>query len=216
MANIPAAEQIEALGRLGTATVHEAQGKAGALDGAVKPIAAGMRLAGTALTVAVKPGDNLAIHYAVTIAEPGDVLVVDAGGYVEAGPWGDLLTTYAQQRGVAGLVIDGAVRDVDTIVAAGFPVFSRGISIKGTEKNQPGDVGGSIVCAGAVVRRGDVVLGDTDGVVVVPAEKAETALAAALAREEHEETMRERVRAGESLAHLIGLSEQFRRLGFPA
>lgn len=207
-------DQLTALGKLGTATVHEAQGKTGAVDSAIKGIAPHLRLAGTAFTVQARPGDNLAIHYAVTVARPGDVLVVDAGGYVQAGPWGDLLTTFAQQRGIAGLVIDGAVRDVDAIVDAGFPVFSRGVSIKGTEKNQPGRIGEPLVCGGVLVRQGDVVLGDRDGVVVVPADDVASTLAAAVAREEHEEQIRGKLRAGESLADLIGLGDQFRRLGY--
>lgn len=210
----PDREQLAALSRLGTATVHEAQDRTGAVDSEIKAIAPDQRLVGTAFTVQVQPRDNLAIHYAVTVAEPGDVLVVDAGGYVESGPWGDLLTTFAQQRGLAGLVIDGAVRDVEAITATGFPVFSRGISIKGTEKNQPGKVGRPVVCGGVLVRRGDVVLGDRDGVVVVPADGVGSTLEAAVAREEHEEEMRGRLRAGESLAALIGIEERFHRLGY--
>lgn len=207
-------DQLAALCRLGTATVHEAQGKTGALDSRIKGIAPGRRLAGTAFTVQARPGDNLAIHYAVTVAAPGDVLVVDSGGYVEAGPWGDLLTTYAQQRGLAGLVIDGAVRDVEAIVETGFPVFARGVSIKGTEKNQPGRVAEPVVCGGVSVRQGDVVLGDRDGVVVVPAGDVTATLAAAEAREQHEDEIRVKLRAGESLAELIGLGERFRRQGY--
>lgn len=207
-------DRLAALGRLGTATVHEAQGRTGAVDSEIKPIAPHLRVVGTAFTVAAQPRDNLAIHYAVTVARPGDVLVVDAGGYLEAGPWGDLLTTCAQQRGIAGLVIDGAVRDVDAIVETGFPVFSRGVSIKGTEKNQPGQIGRPVVCGGAVVRQGDIVLGDRDGVVVVPSADLVETLAGAVAREEKEEQLRTRLRAGERLADLIGLDEQFRRLGY--
>lgn len=216
MAETASRDQLEALSRLGTATVHEAQGGTGAVDSHIKAIAPGMRLVGRALTVSTRPADNLAVHYAVTIAQPGDVLVVDTGGYVEAGPWGDLLTTYAQQRGVAGLVIDGSVRDVDAIVASGFPVFSRGISIKGTGKNQPGRVGEPVVCGGVVVRQADIVLGDSDGVVVVPANDVAQALAASLQREEHEEQIRTKLRSGESLADLIGLDERFQRLGYRA
>lgn len=216
MAGTPDPDQLAELCRLGTATVHEAQGKTGAVDSEIKGVAPRLRLAGTACTVQARPGDNLAIHYAMTVARPGDVLVVDAGGYVEAGPWGDLLTTFAQQRGLSGLVIDGAVRDVEAIVESGFPVFSRGISIKGTEKNQPGRVGEPVVCGGVLVRPGDIVLGDRDGVVVVPAEDVASTLAAAVARERHEEELRTKLRAGESLADLLGLTERFHRLGYVA
>src|SRR5690606_18793986 len=151
------------------ATVHEAQGQKGALSSAIKPLDPAMRLAGPALTVNCRPDDNLAIHYALTIARPGDVIVVDAKGFVEAGAWGDVMTLMARKKGVAGLVIDGSVRDANAIVEMGFPVFSRGISIKGTAKNQPGAVDVPIVCGGVGINPGDVVLGDRDGLVVIEA-----------------------------------------------
>ena len=122
---LPTAEQLDAFRRLGAATVHEAQGRTGALDSAITPLDPTSLLAGTALTVDCRPGDNLAIQHAVTIAQPGDVLVVDAKGYAEGGAWGDLLTLAAQRAGIAGLVIDGSARDSRSIIDMGFPVFSR-------------------------------------------------------------------------------------------
>ncbi|WP_395474583.1 RraA family protein [Saccharopolyspora spinosa] len=161
------ADQLARLKELGAATVHEAQGGTGALDSAVKPLHPAMAVAGPALTVDCKPADNLAIQHAVTLARPGDVLVVDAKAFLEAGPWGDILTLYAQQVGITGLVIDGSVRDSQAIVDMGFPVFCRGICIKGTGKNQPGKVNETIICGGVTINPGDVVVGDADGVVVV-------------------------------------------------
>ncbi|WP_028921675.1 4-carboxy-4-hydroxy-2-oxoadipate aldolase/oxaloacetate decarboxylase [Pseudonocardia acaciae] len=200
--------QLGALRRLGAATVHEAQGGTGAMDSAIKPLDPTMVLAGPALTVDTRPSDNLAIHRAMTVARPGDVLVVDAKGFTEAGPWGDVLTVYAQQVGLAGLVIDGSVRDSRAIVELGFPVFSRGVCIKGTAKNQPGAVGRPITCAGVAVHPGDVVLGDADGVVVVPAAELDRVLAAAEERERKEERFRAALRDGESLLDLLNLRDR--------
>jgi 4-hydroxy-4-methyl-2-oxoglutarate aldolase len=120
---------FEELRKLGAATVYEAQGASGAMDGGIKPIDPRSRLVGPAFTVDIRPADNLMLHYALLKAKPGDVLVVDAKGFLEAGPWGDVLTAQAMRMGLAGLLIDGAVRDADAIVAAGFPVFCRGLSI---------------------------------------------------------------------------------------
>jgi len=133
------------------------------------------------------------------------VLVVDAEGFTEAGPWGDVMSCAAMQAGAAGLFIDGSVRDSHTIARLGFPVFSRGISIKGTNKLQPGQVNVPIVFGGVVVRPGDIVAGDRDGVVVVLAEEAASAAAACDARESKEEAFREQLRAGKTTVELLGL-----------
>ena len=194
-------------------TLHEAMGKRGAMPTPIKPLYAGMRVCGPALTVACPPGDNLVIHYAVTLAEPGDVLVVDYAGYTEAGPWGDVLTTAAQGRGVAGLVIDGCVRDALAIRVAGFPVFARGTNMKGTTKALPGEVNQPILCAGVPVAPGDIVVGDDDGVVVVPKGRAGAVLAAAREREAKEEQLRERLRAGKTTVELLNLTGALRSAG---
>jgi len=209
---MPNDETIAALRELGAATVHEAQGGRGALCSAIKPIDPRSRLAGRALTVDAAPADNLILHHAVLKAHPGDVLVVDAKGFLEAGPWGDILTEAAIARGIAGLVIDGAVRDAAAIEEMGFPVFCRGLSIKGTGKNQPGRVGQPIVVGGAMIRTGDVVLGDRDGVVVVPAEEAETVLESARRRAAKEENFRKAIREGRSTVELLGLEAAIQRL----
>lgn len=207
------AAQLDQLKRLGTATIHEAQGQRGAVDPRIAPLDPSMRLAGPALTVDIRPGDNLMIHYALTKARPGDVLVVDAKAFVDAGPWGDVLTFAAQQIGIAGLVIDGAVRDASQIVEMGFPVFCRGLSIRGTNKHQPGKLNLPLVLGGAVVRPGDIVVGDRDGLVIVAAEEVPEVIAASEAREQKEAQMRERLAQGATMVELLGLRETLDSLG---
>ncbi|MGO4762534.1 4-carboxy-4-hydroxy-2-oxoadipate aldolase/oxaloacetate decarboxylase [Cupriavidus sp. 2KB_3] len=207
------AAQLDQLKRLGTATIHEAQGQRGAVDPRIAPLDPSMRLAGPALTVDIRPGDNLMIHYALTKARPGDVLVVDAKAFVDAGPWGDVLTFAAQQIGIAGLVIDGAVRDASQIVEMGFAVFCRGLSIRGTNKHQPGKLNLPLVLGGAVVRPGDIVVGDRDGLVIVAADEVPEVIAASAAREQKEAQMRERLAQGATMVELLGLRETLDSLG---
>ncbi|SFC57566.1 4-hydroxy-4-methyl-2-oxoglutarate aldolase [Cupriavidus sp. OV038] len=207
------AAQRDQLKRLGTATIHEAQGQRGAVDPRIAPLDPTMRLAGPALTVDIRPGDNLMIHYALTKARPGDVLVVDAKAFVDAGPWGDVLTFAAQQIGIAGLVIDGAVRDASQIVEMGFPVFCRGLSIRGTNKHQPGKLNLPLILGGAAVRPGDIVVGDRDGLVIVAADEVPEVIAASAAREQKEAQMRERLAQGATMVELLGLRETLDSLG---
>lgn len=206
-------DQLRQLRDLGAATVYEAQGAHGALDSGIKPIDATVRLAGPALTVDCRPADNLMLHYAVQKARPGDVLVVDAKGFMEAGPWGDVLTLQAMQLGVAGLLIHGCVRDANLIIELGFPVFCRGLSIKGTGKNQPGRVNVPVTIGDVVVHPGDIIVGDRDGVVVVPQHAVESTIAASLAREEKEAGQRKAIAQGAFTADLLGLADTLRRLG---
>lgn len=198
---------------LGSATLHEAQGQTGALASAIKPLDPVRRLTGPAVTVEARPGDNLVIHYALTFARSGDVLVVDAKGYSEAGPWGDILTLAAQKIGIAGLIIDGAVRDSDSILAMGFPVFSRGLSICATQKNQPGQVNVPIICGGVAIRPGDWIMGDRDGVVAIPRRNISAVIAAAKERQAAEITLRKGIEAGKSTVELLGLETSLRRVG---
>lgn len=207
------AAELDQLKRLGTATIHEAQGQRGAVDPRIAPLDPSMRLAGPALTVDIRPGDNLMIHYALTKARPGDVLVVDAKAFVDAGPWGDVLTFAAQQIGIAGLVIDGAVRDASQIVEMGFPVFCRGLSIRGTNKHQPGKLNLPLILGGVAVRPGDIVVGDRDGLVIVAAEEVPEVIAASAAREQKEAQMRERLAQGATMVELLGLRETLESLG---
>lgn len=214
MSERPGSDQLAAFAGYGAATVHEAQGAVGALDSAIKPLSPDMVVAGPALTVDTRPGDNLAIHHAVTVAQPGDVLVVDAKAFTEAGPWGDILTLYAQQIGIAGLVIDGSVRDSRAIVALGFPVFSRGISVKGTGKHQPGAVNQPITCGGIRIAPGDLVVADADGVVVVPARDVDRVQEKCAEHERKEAGLRDALRDGESLVDLLGLRDRIAELGY--
>ncbi|GKX54482.1 demethylmenaquinone methyltransferase [Leminorella grimontii] len=197
---------------LGSATVYEAQGAFGALDAGIKPICADMKLAGPAFTVDMRPADNLMIHYALLHAQPGDVLVIDCKGFIEAGVWGDVLTTQALKIGLAGIVVNGAVRDADAIAHLGFPVFSRGLSIKGTGKTQPGRVNVPVTIGDVTVSPGDIVIGDRDGVAIVPASSAERTLELALARESKEGAFKEKIAQGATTAELMNLSETFRLL----
>jgi 4-hydroxy-4-methyl-2-oxoglutarate aldolase len=205
-------EIVEAFSRLSVATVHEAYGKRGAMAAAIMPARYYMRLCGPALTVELHAGDNLMLHKALDIADRGQVLVVDAQGW-EGGPWGELMSVIAMARGIAGLVIDGFVRDVAEIAQLGFPVFARGSSVKGTFKQQLGLVNHRVSCGGVVVEPGDLVLGDEDGVCAVRRRDAAAVLGAAQARERDEKQLRERFRAGESLWNVAGLDRVARERG---
>ena len=204
--------KLQALRRLGSATVYEAQGAIGALDSGIKPLDPASRLAGPALTVDTWPADNLMLHYALLKAKPGDVLVVDAKAFVEAGPWGDVLTAAAMKVGVVGLVINGAVRDAAMIVDTGFPVFCRGVSIKGTTKHQPGRVNVPVCIAGVVIHPGDIVIGDRDGVAIVAADSVDATLAAAETREAKEKGFRAAIDEGQMTVDLLGLRATLARL----
>jgi 4-hydroxy-4-methyl-2-oxoglutarate aldolase len=206
-------ESIATLRQLGAATVYEAQGAKGALDNGMKPIDPTVRLAGPALTVDCRPADNLMLHYAVQKARPGDVLVVDAKGFMEAGPWGDVLTIQAMKLGIAGLVINGCVRDANLIIELGFPVFCRGLSIKGTGKNQPGKVDVPITIGDVLIHPGDILVGDRDGLVVVPQDEIDSAIASSLAREDKEAKQRKAIEEGAFTADLLGLADTLRRFG---
>lgn len=206
-------QTLSRLRELGSATVYEAQGAFGALDSGIKPLDARSRIAGPAFTVDTRPADNLMLHAALLHARAGDVLVVDAKGFLEAGPWGDVLTTQALKLGLAGMVIHGAVRDADTIVDLGFPVFCRGLSIKGTGKHQPGRLAEPVCIGDVLIRPGDIIVGDRDGIAVVERDKVDAVLAAALAREEKEAGMRAAIERGATTAELLHLTETLRRLG---
>lgn len=208
---MPHAETMHRLAQFGAATVYEAHGQHGAIDPAIKPLDPRTRLAGRAVTVRLEPTDNWFIHVALLHAGPGDVLAVDVGGYTQAGPWGDVLTVAAQHRGLAGLVIDGAVRDSTGIIDSGFPVFSRGICIRGTTKVQQGLINVPVTIGGIVVNPGDILVGDADGLVRIPDGEEEAAAAEAQAREEKEDIIRTRLRAGASTLELLGLPNPDRR-----
>ena len=158
-----------------TGNVGDALGRSAAMDHRIKPVAPGMRLAGTALTIKTRPVDNLLIWKALEIAQPGDVLVICTGDYLGHSVFGDLTARVAVARGLAGVVTDGAVRDVDGIVEAGLPVFAAAVTPNSPQKDGPGEINVPVACGGQVVEPGDILVGDGDGVVVIPARDAERA-----------------------------------------
>ncbi|TAE22984.1 MAG: 4-carboxy-4-hydroxy-2-oxoadipate aldolase/oxaloacetate decarboxylase [Cytophagales bacterium] len=192
------------LTKFSAATLHEALGKTGNLPSAIKPIAPGMKVCGRAYTVQTIPGDNKIIHHAYAQAQPGDVLVVSCSGYYEAGYWGDLMSLGAKTRGINGLVIDACVRDADDIEAMGFPVFSRGLCIRGTSSLEGGTLNEPIVIGEVVVHPGDIVVGDRDGVVIIPKDRIEEVIEKATAREAREEWVREQLRQGKTSIEIYG------------
>jgi len=191
---------------LPTATLHEAGGKIGALPSALKPVAPGMRVCGAALTVHSPGGDNLWLHRALDIAQPGDVLVVFASGAHEHGYWGEIMATMAQQRGVAGLVIDACVRDGALLAAMAFPVFSRGLCMRGTGKDfgAIGWLNHPVLIGDVTVHAGDLVVGDGDGVVVLPRAQAADIVARGLQREADEAAIVQRLQGGEATLDVYG------------
>jgi 4-hydroxy-4-methyl-2-oxoglutarate aldolase len=166
-----------------------------------------MALAGPALTVRCRPGDNLALHLAIAAAQPGDVLVVDYGGSLGSGPFGEIMALSCKLRGIAGMVIDGAVRDSQQIVGLGFPVFARGLNIRGTTKSDRGQIGGTVTLGGVTVAPGDIILADADAVVVLAATDLPAALAAATARADREAITMDRLRRGETTLSILGLKD---------
>jgi 4-hydroxy-4-methyl-2-oxoglutarate aldolase len=206
-------ELIDQFRGMGTATVHEASGRKGAVDCAIKPISRGVRLCGPAFTVQCHPGDNLMLHKAIERAQPGDILVASVGGYYEAGYWGGLMATSAVAKKIGGLAIDGSIRDSAEIIKMGFPIFCRGFCIRGTTKTVLGLINHPILFGGVLVHPGDLILGDDDGMVVVGRMECEAVLEASTKRIDAEKTKAEKLRAGISGVELNQLEKVFKFLG---
>lgn len=206
-------EDIRRLGAAGVATVHEAQGQRGLLRPYMRPVFPAARVAGSAVTVLCAPGDNLMIHAAIAVVQPGDLLVVATTSESTDGMFGELLAESCLAHGVVGLVIDAGVRDTAEITALGFPAWSKAVSSQGTSKTQPGSVNVPLVCAGAAVSPGDVIVGDADGVVVVPRESVAAAITAVDQRLAKEERTRARLKAGELGLDIYGLRDVLAQRG---
>ncbi len=207
------AETIRLLGELGVATVHEAQGRSGLMRPYMRPIYAAARLSGSAVTVLCTPGDNLMIHAAMEVVAPGDVLVVAVTSASDDGMFGDLLAESCRAHGVAGLVIDAGVRDTAELTVMNFPVWSKAVSAQGTVKATAGCVNVEVVCAGALVRPGDVIVADQDGVVVVPRRTAVETANLGGQRRAREKRSRARLKSGELGLDMYGLRAKLAELG---
>ena len=203
-------EILRAASKISAATMHEAAGKIGALPSYLKPISSGMKICGRAYPVKGPSGCNLWLHRAIAKAKRGDVLIADIGDDKEFGYWGDIMGTSSITKGIAGLVIDGCVRDQFELEEMGFPVFSSGLSIRGTEKkfDGKGSLEEPITIGNIAIEHGDLVLGDNDGVVIIPANQVEDSITKSIEREDKEDATKKRLRDGETTMAIYNWPEE--------
>ena len=204
----PSRMTVDKIAQFSVSSLHECMGKRGQMNHEIKPIDSDMKVCGTSITVDCPVADNLTLHKAIEVAAEGDVLVVDAKGNKEAGGmWGEIMTIAAQTKGIRGIVIDGAVRDVRALLDLRFPTFASAISPGGTIKKTLGSINTPIVCGGVAVHPGDVVVGDADGVVVVPMNLSENLITKAEQRENAETEIKKRLRMGETTMKIYGFDQ---------
>ena len=202
-------EWLQELSAISSATAHEALGRIGAVDYEIKPICKGMKVCGPALTVKCHTGDNIMLHQALAIAKPGEVIIAHTGSCKQFGMWGEVMSVMAVARGVNAFVTDGGVRDTREIAELGLPVFSRSICINGTVKaTVTDDINVPIEFGGVIVHPGDIILGDDDGIVVIPADRLEEAVTLSKQREAKEAIIMQLLREGKSTVELLGLKEK--------
>lgn len=206
-------DMIAAFGELAAATVYESNEQSGAMDHTIRPNVWGQHMCGGALTVRCFPADNLMLHTAIAIAQPGDVIVAEVGGLLDAGYWGEITTVAAQAKGIVGVVIAGGTRDHEVIARRGFPVWSAGLCMRATVKKNLGWINHPVCVGGVTVHPGDLVLGDDDGVVVVPQARLGEVLARARAKEASEAEVMARLEQGELTLDILGFRQALTALG---
>jgi 4-hydroxy-4-methyl-2-oxoglutarate aldolase len=209
----PAADAVQRLSKFSSATIHEAQGRKGALSSKIKPIDRSMSFCGPALTVSCAPRDNLMLQVAIHYAEPGDVVLVSAGEYVEAGTFGDVLGNAMKAKGLAAMVTDSGVRDTQDLIELGLPVFSGSVSIKGTVKETIGPINHPVIFGDEIIYPGDILRGDADGVVVVRKDEVEEVIRLSKERDDAERDLIRRYHEGGTTIELCNLTEVLKAKG---